>query len=300
MDGRWKLALAGVLAGLVGCTTTGPQNPFPTPPPPPAPAAKNTVFVPEPADEAEKKTGPLAPSTRLLYANMCVEAVAKDPNRPAPDRERTLAQARELYQEVLTADPKNLDALMGLGEMYQVTGEKDRLAEVMGRVTTAHPADARAWAWVAVKHAQAKNWTAAADAYARAVKQDPDNRTYRIHLGFTLARAGRYDEGYEWLGRAMREAEARYNLAMMMLHNGDPERARAELGRCLKADPNFAPATEKLAALAAGNRPPEPATAVQLVPAAPAVPGPSPTPPAADVTPVGFEELAPVQLGTGQ
>jgi Tfp pilus assembly protein PilF len=287
MDGRWKLALAGVFAGLVGCTTTTPPNPFgtatPPPVPPPAATGKNVTFVQEPTEEGIKKDGPLAPSTKILYANMCVEAVTKDPNRPAADRERTLGTARQIFQEVLTADPKNLDALVGLGEMYQVTGEQDRLTEVMSRMVKLHPGDAKAWAWVAVKYAQAKNWAGAIDAYSHATRLDPENRTYGLHLGFTLARANRYDEGYDCLSRLMRESEARYNLAMMMLHNGEIERARIELERCLKADPNFAAAGEKLASLAVGNTRPEP------------VPVP-PVGPLADTKRHGVEELAPVLL----
>ena len=289
MDGRWKWTLTGVFAGLVGCTTTTtPPNPFPDSPSPPPPTStvKNSVFVAEPADEVEKKIGPVGASTKVLYANMCVEAVAKDPNRPAPDRERTLGQARQMYQEVLASEPKNLDALTGLGELYRVTGEQDRLAEVIARVTKLHANDAKACAWVAIKHGQAKNWVAAADAYGRAIKLDPDNRTYRIHLGLTHARAGRYDEAYVLLTRSMRETEARYNLAMMMLHNGDAERAKAELEKCLKADPNFAPATEQLAAMEAGNEQP--------------VAIPSIATPPTDEKPAGVEELAPVRLGTGR
>lgn len=284
MDGRVKrMLVGGLLAGAVGCTWSpkSPPNPLTAPPPPPVQTTKNSVFVEEPADDGEVKTGPLGPTTKLLYANMCVEALAKDANRPAADRERTLTQVRELYQEVLAVDPKHLEALMGLGEMYQLTGERDRLNEVMGRIMKLHPNDAKAWAWVAVKHGQAKNWTAAADAYGRAANLDPEGRTYRLHLGFTLARAGRYDEGYAWLGKTMREAEARYNLAMMMLHNGDTDRARSELQLCLKVDPNFSPAAERLAGLAAGN----------AMPAAPTV---------ADVKGVGFEELAPVKLNHGR
>jgi Tfp pilus assembly protein PilF len=289
MDGRWKWALAGVFAGLVGCTTTTtPPNPFPAPPPPPPPTStvKNSVFVPEPADEGEKKTGPVGATTKVLYANMCVEAVARDPNRPAPDRERSLGQARQMYQEVLASEPKNLDALTGLGDLYRVSGEQDRLAEVIARVTKLHANDAKAWGWLALKYGQTKNWVAAADAYGRAIKLDPDNRTYRIHLGLTQARAGRYDEAYVLLTRSMRETEARYNLAMMMLHNGDADRAKVELEKCLKADPNFAPATEQLAALAAGNEQP--------------VANPPIASPPTDEKPGGVEELAPVQLGTGR
>ena len=153
--------------------------------------------------------------------------------------------------------PKNVDALLGLGQMYQVTGELDKLREIERRATTQHPQDAKVWAWVAVRQAQTKNWTEAAQSYHQAVKLDPENRVYRIHLGFTLARAGRYDEGYEWLSRSMREADARYNLAQMMIHNGDVDKARMELRLCLKADPKLKAAEDELASLA--NKSPTPA-----------------------------------------
>jgi tetratricopeptide (TPR) repeat protein len=207
MDGRFKRILAGgTLAALVGCTTTTPKVVPPEPPPPVA--GKNSLYIPEPADEAAKKDGPVSASTKVLFANMCVDNVAKDPNKPAADRERNLAQARQIYNEVLTAEPGNVEALMGLGEMYTVTGEQDRLNEVLNRAAKTHPTDAKVWAWVAIKQGQAKNWNAAAESYARASKLDPDNRLYRIHLGLTLARAARYDEGFACLAKSMRPAEA--------------------------------------------------------------------------------------------
>ncbi len=137
-----------------------------------------------------------------------------------------------------------------MGQMYQVTGEIEKQHEIERKVTAMYPEDAKVWAWVAVRQAQAKNWEPAATSYQHAVNLDPDNRMYRIHLGFTLARAKRYTEGYEWLSRSMREADARYNLAQMMIHNGDVDKARMELRLCLKADPNMTGAEELLASLA--------------------------------------------------
>ncbi len=104
MEGRWTLKFAGglVLSGLIGCTTTKPTLPT-TPPPPPSSVGKNTVYVPEPADDGEKKDGPLACSTLLLFAGTWVDAVAKDPNKPAAEREQLLARARRAYNEVLQA-----------------------------------------------------------------------------------------------------------------------------------------------------------------------------------------------------
>jgi Flp pilus assembly protein TadD len=250
MDGRWKWALAsGVLCGLVGCTWM-PKN-DPHAPPPPPPLGPNTVYVPEPADDGEERDGPLSPSTMLIFANMWVEAVSKDPNKPAADRERLIAQARQAYQEILQKEPHSVEALLGLGTLYQVTGETDKLRQVEQRAKSQHPTNAKVWAWVAVRRAQAKDFEAAIAAYHQAVTFDPENRVHMIHLGLTYARAGRYDEGRPWLLRCMREGEARYNLGMMMLHNGDKERARTEFTLVLQADPSMLAAKDQLLAMTA-------------------------------------------------
>ena len=247
MDGRWKLAVAGsvILSGLVGCSgkQTVPELP------PPVPAKSNAVYVPEPPEEAAKKDGPLSSSTVLVYANMCVEVVAKDPNKPAGEREQLLAQARQMYQDVLAREPNNVDALLGLGQLYRVSGETAKMNEVVQKASTLHANNAKVWAWTAKQHAMSNNWPAAVEDYRHACKLDPDNRQYRIHMGFTLARAGRYAEGYDYLSRSMKESEARYNLAQMMIYNGEMEKARVELRLALQADPNFHAASDKLASL---------------------------------------------------
>ncbi len=250
MAGCWKFTVAGVIlfSGLVGCTSTKSKSNLPDAPPPP-PTSKNSIFVPEPANESASKDGPLASSTIILVANMRVEAVAKDPNCPAAGREANLKSAREMYQDVLAREPRNVEALLGLGTLYQVSGERDKLREIEQRATRLHANNAKVWEWAAVRQAQAKNWDAACASYQQAVKLDPENRLYRIHLGFTLARNGRYAEGYEWLSRSMKESEARYNLAKAMIHNGDEDQAKVELRLSLRADPSFKAAGDQLASL---------------------------------------------------
>jgi tetratricopeptide (TPR) repeat protein len=187
----------------------------------------------------------------LAFAAVWVEAVSNDPNKPAPDRDRLLSQALQVYQELLQKDPRSVQALLGLGHLYEVTGELEKLSEVERRAKSLHPTNPKVWAWVAVHRAQAKDFEAAAECYHRATELDPDNRQYRIHLGLTLARAGRYDEGREWLVQSMREAEARYNLAKMMLHNNEPDKARIELRMAIQADPALQAAKDELLSLTA-------------------------------------------------
>ena len=252
MEGRWRLGLVGgFVAGLMGCTTT--QKAPILPAAPPVQTTANAVYVPEPADDSSVKAGPLAATTLIVFANTWVEAVARDQSKPAAERDRLLSQARQTYQDVLRREPKNMEALLGLGQLYVVTGEAEKLREIEQKAMTLHAKNAKVWAWVAVQQGQAKQWDTAADSYHKAVQLDPDNRLYRIHLGFTLARGKRYPEAYEWLSRTMREADARYNLAMMMIHNGDTEKAQMELRLSVRADPNMSASRNQLMAMAAGT-----------------------------------------------
>jgi Tfp pilus assembly protein PilF len=268
MDGRWKLLLAGgLLAGMVGCKST-PAQPEPPPalptttlPPAPGPSppaakasGKAAIFTADSSDEVQKD-GPLSPTTLITFANTCVDVVAKDPHKPAAEREHMLTRARELYQQALARDPKNVDALLGLGQMYHISGETGKVQEIERRLKAEHPKDAKVWGWMAARSGQAKQWDAAIQCYHTAAKLDPDNRVYRTHLGFTLARVGRYREGYEWLKTSMKEAHARYSLAQMQIHNGHVEVAQEELARALEVDPGYKPARDQLTALATGGAP---------------------------------------------
>jgi tetratricopeptide (TPR) repeat protein len=292
MDGRrWTLAIAGgvVLAVQAGCTLFRAAPTVPDqPPPPPSSSVKNSVYVPEPEDDGVMRDGPLLPSTQMLFAKAWVDGVAKDPNLPAAERDHRLSGARQIYQDILHRDPKNVDALLGLGDLYQVSGEMDKLREVQQKATTLHANNAKVWAWVAVRQGRDKHFDAAAESYRKAAKLDPENRMYRILLGCTLAHARRYGEGYECLSRCMREPEARYNLAGLMAHNGDVDRAKQELRLALKADPNFAAAAAKLTALSDGpNAPPVITNAG----------GPGPVQGMTEVRPAEFSELEPIKLG---
>ncbi len=236
------------LSSSVGCSLFEKKTVLPNLPA--APVTANTpksVTVTEPTETASvKKEGPLDNSTMIIYANNTVEVVARDPSRSPADRERMLSQAKSIYNDVLKKDPNNLEALMGLGSIYQVTGEADQLAAIETRAMKLHPKDGKVWSWIAIRQGKAKDWDHAAESFHKATECDPDNRMYRIQLGFTLARGRRYDEGFEWLRRSMRTHEAHFNIAQMASHNGDTGRASEELRKCLKLEPTYTHAQEML------------------------------------------------------
>src|SRR5262245_16372469 len=183
MDGRWRTALVGgFVAGLMGCSvfhkTTSPEIVMNQP------AASspggNSVYIPEPPDEVAPKEGPLAPSTLVVFGNTWVEAVAADPSKPAADRDKLLNKAQIAFHEALRRDPKNVDALFGLGQMYHVTGELGKLREIEQQIKTQHPNDPKAWAWVAVHEARMKNFDADDESLNEEVRDYTVNRESSI------------------------------------------------------------------------------------------------------------------------
>lgn len=253
MDRRfWSFCLFVVVSSTsTGCSLFSKKTVLPNLPAAPVSAHNpRSVSIMEPIEtETVKKDGPLEPKTLIVYANTCVEVVARDPAKPPAERERLLTIAKNNYNEVLKKDPNNLDALMGLGSVYQVTGEGEKLAEIEARTIKAHPKDGRVWSWIAIRQGKAKEWDQAAESFLKASQCDPDNRMYRIQLGFTLARARRYDEGFEWLRRSMRTHEAHFNIAQMAAHNGDNGRASDELRKCLSLEPTYQHAQQMLTQL---------------------------------------------------
>lgn len=252
MDGRWSLFLtAGFLGGLSGCTSSGrPATALPTPPTPPMAQTPSNQTSPSAALPLTPHSGKLQPNTHLTMGALA-EQMADDANRPAPDREQFRAKARESYQKAVDTDPKFAPAYLALGASFAATNDRDQAVANFAKATQVAPNDAAVWAAQGNYLARLKEWDAAIDSLSRATQLDPTNKEYSKKLGFALARVGRVDEGYAMLAKCMSEAEARYNIARMLQHLEQATACRWYLEMALKADPNYEPAQEALAALTA-------------------------------------------------
>jgi tetratricopeptide (TPR) repeat protein len=257
MDGRWSLRLAGgLLGGLLGCS--GPQTRPAADAPPAAtaqakPPAPGSLFSrskpPAPAPEAPAVAAAptkLKPATYVSIGSL-KEGIADDANRPLPEREAARYQARQSYQKAIEIDAKYVPAYVALAKSYMLTGERDRAQATFKKAQALAPKDAGIWFEEGAGLARLKEWGAAVDCLAKAAQMDPDSKQYQRYLGFTLARAGRYDDGLAALAKCMPEAEARYNLARMLWHNQQAEAAEQQVRLAVHADPTFAPAQELLA-----------------------------------------------------
>jgi tetratricopeptide (TPR) repeat protein len=199
------------------------------------------------------KKGPFSAETEVAMAETHLQVALADP--PPPNRDELIDLARARYQRALKQEPKNKSAWLGIARMYAKLGDKDRSVEAYDKVLKFYPKDHETLHELAVKRAQWKDWPGAIAACDAALKLDPDNRTYRKTLGFCQARSGKWDEALATLTRIMPEAHARYNLAGMLDHMGQPDACRQQLQLALQADPSYTAAKEFLNELSEGANP---------------------------------------------
>jgi tetratricopeptide (TPR) repeat protein len=209
-------------------------------------SSNNSPTMPvEVVSEASKK--PASAESLVAIANVQLDAALDEKTAPG-SKEGLLDSARKGYQKALQRDPKSKAALRGMAEFYARTGDREKAVELYKKCLTQHP-EAEIAHDVALAHARWKDWTGAVAWCEYALKIDPENRTVKKTLGFSLAFAGKWDEAFVTLGQIMSEAQARHNLAGLLDQMGQTAACKVQLQLAMKADPNFAPAQAFLAEL---------------------------------------------------
>jgi len=136
-----------------------------------------------------------------------------------------LAQAEQIYRQILQANPAEPNALRLLGmlahQMGAALAKQGRLPEAVARLREA----VRLW---------------------------PDDANALNHLGAALAELGRLPEGLDRLREALRLQpdlhEAHYNLGMALAAQGKPAEALASYEQAVRIKPDYAEALNNLGA----------------------------------------------------
>jgi tetratricopeptide (TPR) repeat protein len=248
MDGRWSLALsAGVLGGMIGCQSPQARQS--------ADLAKQTadttkLVKAQQATAAAQDNLPARDkrlkSETLVKLGALKEQAAENAERPQAERDAFRYQARQTYQKAIDQDPKCTIGYLALISSYIQSGESDKANAVFAKALKANPKNAQLWFEMGTVQARAKDWTPALENLSRAVQLDPENKQYQKTYGLALARSGRFEESYALLSKCMSESEARFNIARMLKHVGQPDECQQQLELAVKANPNFLPARELL------------------------------------------------------
>jgi tetratricopeptide (TPR) repeat protein len=256
MDGRTSAFLLSLLLAASGCVSTTEKTVTlrraDEPPPAPVQPVK---------EEAKKPTPP-----RILYTMGETKEREADALRDNPEQQARLRDdARRAYQEILKTDPDHVEAHRGLARVYGRMGDYERAQETYKKALAKHPRDVSLWYDFGMMYNRKRDWAEGAKCFAKALEIDPENQVCLKTLGFTLARAGQFDQSVTYLTRAMGSAAvAHYHVAQMLLHLASQEPAtqqpreqlaRQHLKQALTENPNYDRARELLASLDSADAP---------------------------------------------
>jgi tetratricopeptide (TPR) repeat protein len=164
-------------------------------------------------------------------------------------------EAERGYLKAVEVDPKFMGAYVGLAKVRETNGDHAGAAAIYEGALRQDPKDARLWFELGMCQGRAKNWDAAVQGLRKACDLDPSNRIYGTTLGFTLARAGLYNDSFAVLAKHLGEPAAHSDLARMLHHLNQPELARQQAVLALSKDPSQSAARSLLAALDGGAKP---------------------------------------------
>jgi tetratricopeptide (TPR) repeat protein len=237
MAGRTGIVVAvGLLGGLAGCSSQQGS------------VQQQQSQEPPRAASHKENDGPkhdLQPSTCIALGNTS-ERSAELPGRSPNDQQHLREQARRAYQQALKLDPKNLDALSSLGNLYVTLKDYPRACETFHKATELAPQKASTWYELGMCQSRMKDWQPALTALQKSVELEPENRQYVHSYGYCLARAGQYDASLAAFVRLDGQAVAHYNLGRMLLHMKEETLARQHLQQAIELDKDLVAASELL------------------------------------------------------
>jgi len=135
-------------------------------------------------------------------------------------------EAREVYLEMLEAEPSNALVLTNLGSVEQRSGDLDAARTFLEKATVAKPKLAQAWLLLGLVHFEREETNLAIAALCRAVHEDPFDPRSHNYLGVVIKSIGWTTGAEEELRRAIeldpKYAGAHFNLALMYLERQPP------------------------------------------------------------------------------
>lgn len=224
----------------------------------------------EKADEskdAETAKRPLKAST-IFTAAVCLETGGD--RTEGLKRQHQYDQAMAAYKQALQLDPKFTSATARIARLHEKMGQVAVAEAHFLQAVKDHPDDPSLWCELGMFHGRQKRFDQAVECLGRAVSLEPESQIYANHLGWGLARAGRFDESFEHFRRTLGPARAHYNLARMARHLKQEDLCQQHLQAALQIEPQLADARRMLeqqagpvedpAVIQVGGQPEEPVT----------------------------------------
>ncbi|MDY6898613.1 MAG: tetratricopeptide repeat protein [Cyanobacteriota bacterium] len=134
----------------------------------------------------------------------------------------SLTQAEQVYGQVLKQQPKNAEALCGLGLIAQKMNQPETAEKLLSNAVSLQPKLLKAWFSLGNLHQASGNLPQAQSAYQKAIELQPNLAPLYNNLGYTLQEQKKWDEAIICYQKALQiqpnciEAEVSLNNALFI------------------------------------------------------------------------------------
>ncbi|RKZ31323.1 hypothetical protein DRQ36_02520 [bacterium] len=167
--------------------------------------------------------------------------------------------AKSAFYRALDIEPYNLEALFGLGDALERSGERDSAIIVFKDIIAEDPKDPLSANYLGYILVETDRELELADSLiSLAIGAEPDNPAYIDSYGWLLYKRGELDEALQWLQRAEELADPPdpvifEHIAVIHEKSGDIELAIEYYEKALALDPTMEKARERLEILKRGR-----------------------------------------------
>ena len=166
--------------------------------------------------------------------------------------QRKYQTAEKQYQDILTKDPNNFDALCNLGVVYVRSGKLGPAESVLEKAVTMAPDNEFVLTTLGIIHYRQSKFDDALVELTRAIEINPKSATAHNYLGITASQKGRQQEAEKELLQALAnnpdDGDAHFNLAVILITTqpGSKELAKQHYARATALGTQRSPFLEKL------------------------------------------------------
>lgn len=142
---------------------------------------------------------------------------------------KDLPEARKHYGKVAEQNPKNIDAVLGLARIDLASGMTYEAEQGFLTALKLDPNSAAALHSLGQFYGSQERWREAVDMLNKAMLAAPAERQYRYDLAVALVRAGDIHGAMPHFIRTVGDAEAHYNVGLILHEEGRLEEAEQQL-----------------------------------------------------------------------
>jgi tetratricopeptide (TPR) repeat protein len=130
-------------------------------------------------------------------------------------------EARLAYQQVLAADAKSVEAVVGLARLDQIAGRTADAEAGFQKALHMDPKSGHALDAFGQFYADQKRWNDALPLLQRAMDATPQDKVIRFHYAIVLAKSGQIKQAFPMLADSVGPAAAHYNIGLVLREQGD-------------------------------------------------------------------------------